>query len=415
MSFYYGAVDDQNSTPGPSIPGPSISDHSNTLNIRDQGWDSASEHGDQNLRFHHDQVSIAQNTTLENYSPGFDPGFDLAGFDLAAQGSYEYLFNTGYRRLREDLGYGVGIPYGEMGGNIPQMDPRLNVNQHFVTPVVRDTEPSRATSARFNPVASIPQLGRTSRVRLRAQGSMRVAGQQEVTLPENAREEIMEKMIEYFFAVRPMRSIEEDNSYILNVVAGYFDPSDETWKNAKWFAELKKSTKRAWHDIVRHFKDVARTCVHTCYPMLQIPIHHRCDLTQEWQPVIDDILSDWKYTDMVVSQGNQGPIAFPFRHIALTTIMHQVIWVIKPTYHTRLPPNDQGGDGLVKVVAFACAVLHWAILSLQQGAEPDFDTKELTPIYDSALARLTSLDATYLDSYFADIWARGMELRRTYE
>ncbi|KAG6373018.1 hypothetical protein JVT61DRAFT_7071 [Boletus reticuloceps] len=190
-----------------------------------------------------------------------------------------------------------------MGGNIPPMDPQLNINQHFLTPVVRDSEPGQATSARFNPVASIPQLGRTSRVRLRAQGPTRVAGQQETTLPENAREEIMEKMIEYFFAIRPMRSIEEDNGYILNVVAGYFDPSDETWKNAKWFSELKKSTKRVWHDIVRHFKDVARTSVYTCYPILQIPIHQRCDLAREWKPVINDLLRDWKYTDLVVSVG----------------------------------------------------------------------------------------------------------------
>ena len=95
--------------------------------------------------------------------------------------------------------------------------------------------------------------------------------------------------------------------------------------------------------------------------------------------------------------------------------MHQVIWVVKPTYHARLPPNDQGGDGLIRVVAFTCAILHWAILSLRQGAEPDFETKELTPIYNNILARLTSLDATYLDSYFADIWERGKELRRTYE
>ena len=101
--------------------------------------------------------------------------------------------------------------------------------------------------------------------------------------------------------------------------------------------------------------------------------------------------------------------------MALTTIMHQAIWVVKPTYHARLPPNDQGGDGLIKVVVFTCAILHWAILSLQKGAERDFDAKELTPVYNNAFARLTSLDAMYLNSYFADIWARGKELRHTYE
>ena len=132
----------------------------------------------------------------------------------------------------------------------------------------------------------------------------------------------MNKIVEYFFAIRPMRSIEEDNAYITNVVAGFFDPNDsksigymvrtlkvndlisaETWEESKWFPELKKSVKRAWHDIVRHFKDVARTSVYTCYPALQIPINQRCDLAREWEPIIDDLLKDWKYTDLVVPVG----------------------------------------------------------------------------------------------------------------
>ena len=95
--------------------------------------------------------------------------------------------------------------------------------------------------------------------------------------------------------------------------------------------------------------------------------------------------------------------------------MHQVMWVVKPTYHAHLPSNDQGGDGLIKVVTFTCVILHWAILSLRQGAEPDFDAKGLTLAYNNALARLTLLDAEYLHSYFADILARGKELWRTYK
>ena len=63
-------------------------------------------------------------------------------------------------------------------------------------------------------------------------------------------------------------------------------------------------------------------------------------------------------------QDDQDPLVFPFHHMALTTIMHQVMWVIKPTYHAHLPLNDQGGDGLTKIVAFMCAILHWAIRSL---------------------------------------------------
>ena len=129
----------------------------------------------------------------------------------------------------------------------------------------------------------------------------------------------MNSMARYFFAIQPMRSIEEDNTYITNVVAGFFDSNDgkymvctwknndlilaDAWKKAKWFPELKRSAKRAWHDIVRHFKDVARTSVYTCYPALQIPIHHRCDLAQTWKPIIDDLLKDWKYTDLVVHVG----------------------------------------------------------------------------------------------------------------
>lgn len=36
----------------------------------------------------------------------------------------------------------------------------------------------------------------------------------------------MDRIVEYFFAIQPMRSIEEDNAYITNVVAGFFDPND---------------------------------------------------------------------------------------------------------------------------------------------------------------------------------------------
>ena len=113
------------------------------------GWDSTSEHGNRDLSFHHDQVPFIQNSTLGNYSAGLDP---QAGFALAAQGSYEYLFNTGYRRLHEDSVCGVGIPYGEVGGSIPPMDPQLDINKHFLRPVVHDSESSRAASARFDPV-----------------------------------------------------------------------------------------------------------------------------------------------------------------------------------------------------------------------------------------------------------------------
>ena len=101
------------------------------------GWGSTSEHSDRDLSFHRDQVPFVQNTTLGNYSAGFDPGFDLT-----AQESYEYLFNTGYRRLHEDSVCGVGIPYGEVGGSIPPMDPQLDINQHFLRPAVRDSSES---------------------------------------------------------------------------------------------------------------------------------------------------------------------------------------------------------------------------------------------------------------------------------
>ena len=60
-----------------------------------------------------------------------------------------------------------------------------------------------------------------------------------------------------------------------------------------------------------------------------------------------------------------------------------------------------------------CATPHWAILSLQQGAELDFDTKELMLVYNNVLAQLTSLDTTHLKTYFTDIWACGKELQCT--
>ena len=92
-----------------------------------------------------------------------------------------------------------------------------------------------------------------SRVRPWAQGPTAV------TLSEGAKEEIMNSMARYFFAIQPMRSIEEDNAYITNVVTGFFNSNDgkymvctwknndlvlaDAWKKAKWFPELKRSAK----------------------------------------------------------------------------------------------------------------------------------------------------------------------------
>ena len=128
-----------------------IADHSK-LAVSDQGqldsststeWGSTSEHSD--LSFHCNQVPFIQNTTLGNYTFGFEPDFDLT-----AQGSYEYLFNTRYHRLHEDSVCRVGIPYGGVGGSIPPMDPQLDISQHFLQPVVCDGDSSRVTNARFD-------------------------------------------------------------------------------------------------------------------------------------------------------------------------------------------------------------------------------------------------------------------------
>jgi len=129
-----------------------IADYSNALTLSDHdqldsyssssiGWDPTSGHSDQDLILHHDQASFVQDTT----------------FDLAAQGSYEYLFNTGYCYLHNDSVCGVGIPYEEVGGSIPPMDPQLDVNQHFPRPVVHDSKSSQAASARFDPVGVCAQ------------------------------------------------------------------------------------------------------------------------------------------------------------------------------------------------------------------------------------------------------------------
>ena len=48
-------------------------------------------------------------------------------------------------------------------------------------------------------------------------------------------------------------------------------------------------------------------------------------------------------------------------------------------YHECLPLNDRG-DGLIKVIAFTCVILHWVLQSLQQGPEQGFDAKELMPV-----------------------------------
>ena len=39
----------------------------------------------------------------------------------------------------------------------------------------------------------------------------------------------------------------------------------------------------------------------------------------------------------------------------------------------------------------------------------------LTPVYNNVLARLTLLDATYLDLYFANVWDHGEELQHSYK
>ena len=127
--------------------------------------------------------------------------------------------------------------------------------------------------------------------------------------------------------------------YITNVVAGFFNPNDgkairyvstyekinnlisvETWKKSKWFPELKKSARRAWHDIVQHFKDVACTSIYTYYPTLQIPIDWWCDLAQKWEPIIDNLLKDRKYTDLVVSVS-----------VSLWSVIQPNKWVSKVT------------------------------------------------------------------------------------
>ena len=146
----------------------------------------------------------------------------------------------------------------------------------------------------------------------------------------------MNTMVRYFFTVQPMHSIEEDKAYITNVVTGFFNPNNskytvytwknddlvlaDTWKKTKWFTELKKSVKRAWHDIVRHFKDVARTSIYTCYHALQIPIHQQCDLAHEWKPIINNLLKDWKYMDLVAHVG-----------VPLCSVIQSNKWISKMT------------------------------------------------------------------------------------
>lgn len=75
---------------------------------------------------------------------------------------------------------------------------------------------------------------------------------------------------------------------------------------------------------------------------------------------------------------------------------------------------------LEKIVAFSCAILHWALDSLQSGPEPVFESSRYSLVYESALNRLTSLrqgsptDQALMNSLLSDIWSYGKELQIKY-
>jgi hypothetical protein len=99
----------------------------------------------------------------------------------------------------------------------------------------------------------------------------------------------------------------------------------------------------------------------------------------------------------------------------------EAIWVIKPTYYRHLLQQTQNSQ-LEKIVAFSCAILHWALLSLHSGHELNFEAQRFSPTYEKALLRLTALrdgrasaeEQVLMNTFLSNIWAHGGELLANY-
>lgn len=112
-------------------------------------------------------------------------------------------------------------------------------------------------------------------------------------------------------------------------------------------------------------------------------------------------------------------VTYPFHYPVLTMIVVEAIWVIRLTYHSHILREEEDVQ-LEKIIAFSCAILHWALDSLRRGPELDFESSKYSPVYQSALDRLTLLrqgpptDQVLMNSLLSDIWVRGEELLTKY-